>query len=328
MSIRARAVELAESADPVARATQIDDRALYAHIVEQVRSGRGYYVAAAEELRRHGYPLKPAMAFRLPTLAWIEAMLPGARSRMLILIALAMGAVALWLRALVEEPFAKRMAYVLVVGCGLANVGAPGSVYLHETWSIVFQVAALATMRRSALATGMLVFLALAIRETALPFVVVLATVAWLTGYRRTALHASAAIGLVGLCYLAHVMAIAGILRPDDLVSPGWLGMQGWPLVIRAVQWNLLFAAMPVALVALILPAVMAALATAQSPEAVVGSLTTAIFALALTVVGRSDNYYWGIMISPYLLIGLGELLTSRPKWFGARKDTAGSARP
>lgn len=291
------------------RAAQIDDRVLYEHIVERVQSGESYYPAAATELRQHAYPLKPVMAFRLPTLAWIEASLPDSVARMAVLTFLAMGAIVLWLHALADATVSNRMAIVVALGSGLANVGAVGSVYLHETWSIVFQVAALAMMRKSAAATGMLALMALSIRETALPFAVCLSAVAWISGYRRTSLAVVGCMVLFGLAYAAHMRAVSEVVGPGDPVSQGWLGQQGWLLVVRAAQWNLLFAAMSLPMVALLLPAVLSALAVVRRAEEVVGALTAVGFAVALNVVGRTDNYYWGIMASPYLLLGVATVI-------------------
>ena len=52
-----------------------DDLALYDRVIERIGKGENYYVVAAEEHRVSRYPLRPGVAVRLPTLAYLLAWL-------------------------------------------------------------------------------------------------------------------------------------------------------------------------------------------------------------------------------------------------------------
>jgi hypothetical protein len=249
------AAALALTISPVAvNATAIDDRVLYQHIVDRVGGGEGYYQAAASELREHNYPLRPVLAFRPPTLAWIEALLPSTAARLAVLCLLTLGSVLLWHCSLSNRPAVERLALVIAAVTGLANVGALGSMYLHEAWSIVFQLAALAMLRKSAIACGAFVLCALVVRETALPFAGAMGLVAWVFGYRWAATAVAAAVALALVLYGFHALAVASVVQPSDHVSPGWLSFSGPSLVAAAAQWNLLLAPLPVGAVLVALP--------------------------------------------------------------------------
>ena len=64
-----------------------DDLVLYDVVIERVSKGENYYQIAAEEHRKRNYPLRPGLAVRLPTLAYIDAALgePGQRIVALVL---------------------------------------------------------------------------------------------------------------------------------------------------------------------------------------------------------------------------------------------------
>jgi hypothetical protein len=67
----------AVSGDAAKRGDDQADVVLYESIVDGVRHGGNYYVVAAEQLRAGDYPMKPFVTFRLPTLAVVQAMMPG-----------------------------------------------------------------------------------------------------------------------------------------------------------------------------------------------------------------------------------------------------------
>ena len=59
-------------AHPVSPSQANADLDLYENIINHVAAGENYYDAAARELRLGNYPLKPFVAFRLPTLAVVQ----------------------------------------------------------------------------------------------------------------------------------------------------------------------------------------------------------------------------------------------------------------
>lgn len=147
--------------------------------------------------------------------------------------------------------------------------------------------------------------LALAIRELALPYVLLMAAFAV---WRRSWYEAAAWI-LLTLVFLAglawHLTIIAREVVPSDPHGPPWLvmrGMAGW--LVNVVQSSNLRWLPPF----LAGPAVV--LMTFgwlgwRSPSGLVGFLLGAGYGLAFMIAGRWDNFYWGAMIAPTLFVGL-----------------------
>ncbi|MBA4161004.1 MAG: hypothetical protein C0515_02725, partial [Novosphingobium sp.] len=52
-----------------------DDLALYDRVIQRIGKGEDYYAVAAEEHRKANYPLRPGVAVRLPTLAYLSVWL-------------------------------------------------------------------------------------------------------------------------------------------------------------------------------------------------------------------------------------------------------------
>src|SRR5260221_7948724 len=74
----AGAVSGSGAATGVASAPHRDgDVAFYKSVVAGVRAGQDYYDVVDIELRRQGYPVRPAFAWRQPTYAWLLSRLPS-----------------------------------------------------------------------------------------------------------------------------------------------------------------------------------------------------------------------------------------------------------
>lgn len=283
-------------------AAKEDDRVLYENIVERV--DEGYYAAAADELRKGGYPLKPPPAFRPPSLAIFLGFLPNTLSRLGVLIVLCVGAVFAWMRMLEDAPAWERISLILLLMCGLANVGGPNSVYLHEAWSVCFIALSLAYYRNLA---WCLIFalIAVMIRETAILFPISMGIIALIErDFKRAAW-----LILLGLTcaafWFAHAVAATTILLPSDPASPGWIAMGGVPMVLAASKWNLLTSQLEGVWLALAFSVFALSLATVKRVELRIAALYVALFSFALLWFGRPDNDYWGIMFSPFIALGL-----------------------
>lgn len=153
-------------------ASRDEDRAdvvLYETIVAGLRNGGDYYEVAAQELRRGGYPLRPFVTFRLPTLARVQAMVPDLASTAM-LFALAALTVAAWYRRL--SPALTHLAPRLLVATltlgGLASFIRADLVAFHEVWAGTLIALSLALRRPGNAATAIaLALAAMLIRETA-----------------------------------------------------------------------------------------------------------------------------------------------------------------
>jgi hypothetical protein len=194
------------TAADAASATGGSDVALYAQIVEGVRAGGNYYAVTAEALRAGDYPLRPFVTFRLPTLAVVQATLPGWAVAGL-LYALAAGVLVAWhrrFREALRRPLAVASALLLIAAGSLASWQVELAGF-HEVWAGLLIALSLARYRSDhwaeAVGWGLT---AAVIRETAALYLVVMATLAWRDGDRRQALAWSAALAVLSLLLAAH----------------------------------------------------------------------------------------------------------------------------
>lgn len=291
------------------------DLLLYDHVIARVRAGEGYYSVIAQEHRRHHYPLHPGFAVRLPTLAYVEALLPP--GALIPLSVALLGAVLLaWWQRLAREPGGKALRTVAMAAlfCG-ASIGTTRYFFvLHELWAGQLLALSFALHRpgdgspRSParwLGAWLAAAAAVAIREHALPFVLLMA--AW-AGWHRRWREAGAWMALIVVFCGAmawHLHAVAGLVRAGDPPSASWItvrGIGGWlSMVVLSgnLRWLPHFLAGPLAVLALF------GWSAWRSPAGAFGSLLFAGYAVLFMIAGRGDNFYWGMMIGPAMLMGL-----------------------
>jgi hypothetical protein len=283
------------------------DLTLYQTIVEGVRAGGDYYSVAARSLRAGDYPLKPFVAFRLPTLAVIEAALPhGAVPVLLDLLALGMFA-AWWLRlrTAFSRPVPLVLALALLAG-GMAAFVQSELAAFHEIWAGLLIALSLALRRPDrwveAVAFGMMAML---IRETAALYVAIMAVLAFVQGHRREAIGWAVTLGVLALVVALHAHAVSQVVHATDAASPGWAGMLGFGFFVQAMAVSTALALLPLVAAA---PLVALALAgwTAWNSDLGLRALTTlTAYAVLIALFARADTFYWGLMIAPTLLVGL-----------------------
>lgn len=290
-----------------------DDLALYDRAIERIANGEHYYDFIVAEQRAANYPIRPGVAVRLPTLAYINAWLgtPGQIAASLALLAAVLLA---WWRRLGEEPGGKRhrvLAFaLLLVG---ASLGINRHFFvLHELWAGMLLALAFGLHRPSgsgkdgrwgwALAAAAL---AVAIREHALPFIALMAAMAfWRRDWKEGA--AWSALALAFLAFLGvHLHIIAQQVLPSDPQGQGWMemrGLSGWISYV-ALSSNLRF--LPGYLAGPLLMLAMLGWAAWKSPAGLFGLLLFGGYGLLFMIAGRPDNFYWGAMVAPAMLIGL-----------------------
>ena len=306
----------ASQAPPPRHATGESDLALYRGIVARMRAGESYGHAAVTEQRARHYPLRPVIAIRPPTLATLVRWLPSEVWAGVCVQGLAVLTMLLWTHRL-DKTFGSspgRVIGLCLLGMGfLGALLGTGSCMFHETWAgvLVCLSLALRTEKRfvaSAITAG----LATAFRELALPYVLVMAVVAGLEGRRREALT-FAGVGGVTLAYLVWTWALVSpLVQPQDLTSAGWVRFSGWSFVLDTTRWNGLVAAgqsiwgpgargvLSAVVAPLCLLGAMNWRGTGLRLPAVVGG-----FAVGFMVIGRPDNYYWGLVTAPVMALGL-----------------------
>lgn len=301
---------------PASHASGESDMALYRAIISRMRAGDSYRHAAVVEQRARNYPLRPIVAFRPPTLSLLVSALPSEAWAGVGLQLLAGLTLVLWVRR-VEQGVGSFPALVVGMFVFATGFSAPllgeGACMFHENWAgvLICLSLALRTERRyaaSVIAAG----LAVAFRELALPFILVMTGAAWVEGRRREAL-AFVAAGIVSVTYLAVTwMQVSQLVLPQDPVSPGWVRFSGWGFVLDTTRWNALVAVggqvggvgWRRAVAAVVVPLALVGAANWRGtglrlPAVLVG------YALGFMIIGRPNNSYWGLLTVPLVSLGL-----------------------
>ncbi len=283
-----------------------NDAALYRDIAAEVGKGQPYYKAMAKQHRAHGYPLKPVMTVRLPTLAWISGALGAGGARLLIL-ALAVLTLGAWLFVLRARHSLGATAFALTVMTITIIPMTLGSLPLfHESWAALLVALALALWRRDApwLSMGIALGAAL-LREMALPFLVMMALLAGRSRDWKEVAGWTAALAVWGIAYSNHAAAVSALARADDLVSPGWNGLHGWPLFVEAITKTTPLSFLPRAFAG---PLTLLSLFGWMSIDSGRGLRVTGWLlgmAAMIMLFARPDNFYWAAILAPLLLAGL-----------------------
>ncbi|MFN3515545.1 MAG: hypothetical protein ACK4YM_00090 [Novosphingobium sp.] len=303
--------------NPKAERPRDDDLALYDRVIRRIGQGENYYRVTAEEHRAANYPLRPGVAVRLPTLAFIasalgdtgrgaEVLVPGLLSAAVLLLG---GTLWAWWRRFGDEgldPRTRRIAMALLFFGAALGLNRYYFV-LHELWAGMLIALAMGLHRpgRKWLAALVVAGLALAIREHVLPFVVLMAAMAfWRRDWQEGAAWIALILAFFG--YLAwHLAQVAQQVLPSDPLGPGWLelrGLSGW-LSTVVLSSNLRF--LPHFLAGPLVVLMVLGWAGWKSPAGAFATLLYLGYGLAFMIAGRPDNFYWGAVIAPAMFVGL-----------------------
>ncbi|HTG37331.1 hypothetical protein [Sphingomonas sp.] len=301
------------------------DAALYGGIIAAMRGGGGYYEVAADQLRVLDYPVRPFLAFRLPTLAVVQAALPPMLVPVLML-AIALAAGFAWLARLTHGALARPTP--LVAAATLLAAGLVAFVQwplwpFHIFWAAPLVTLSLALRRPglwlSAVAIGLCAAL---IRETAALYLVVMAAVAWAEGDRREAGGWLAALGLFALVLGVHAWGASHVAGPLDAQSPGWLGLNGPGLFARFVVEGSALAVVPMAIAAPLVALGAFGWAGWSDPAGKRVAATIGACAVATMFSSSPDASDWAMMAVPLCLVGLVFMPDAVRDLFAAAMDT------
>ena len=292
-------------AAPVSGPTDIG---LYQHATEAARHPASYYAEVVAEQRREGYPLRPFLTVRPPTLAFLLAPLPGESARRLLLGALGLvvlGAWAVRLRAEGLAPVPLTLG-LIALSTGLLSGAAAQAYAMHEQWAGLLIALSLALWRPDRWGWSLAFGLAAAlIRELAAPYLVVMAAMAFVERKPREGAAWLASLALFAAALAAHAYAVSLYVLPTDIHSAGWLSLGGWPFLLHALQWNAVLAAGPAWLAVVLAPLALLGAASWRGPLGVRLGLIVLGYVSGLLVFGRPENAYWGLMIVPLLSLAL-----------------------
>ncbi len=281
------------------------DVALYQAEIARMRSGEGYYQAAAAELRERGYPTASLFNWRTPLPMWLIARLPEPGGKVLV------GLLAVLLIGCGARLLAREGGLAQGALGGILLFGAVMPVFLDDLyampvlWSgllIGLSVCAYGHGRWGwGVATGIA---ALFCRDLAGPYC--LAAAAWAVWRRRwaEALAWLAALAAYGVFFALHALTVAALVRPGDIAhEQGWLRLGGLAFVISLVQVNAYLLISPQWLSALYLPAALLGLAGWRSPLGGHAQAALCLYLAVFAVVGQPFNQYWGSLIAPLLAL-------------------------
>ena len=297
----------AERAERMATSAKRDtDLRLYDAIAERVGNGEPYYEVAVEEQRARGFPVRPGLAVRLPTLAHVSGAL-GEWGMIALALLLGGGTLVAWhyrLRDIPGGPGRLRFIMILLVIGAVAGL-KPQYLALHEVWSGMLVALSIGLYRTVRWWPALLAAaLALAVRELALPYVLLMGAMALWQGRRAE----SVAWGMLALLFVAalwwHLSTVAQLVSETDPAGPGWLalrGLGGWTSNIALsspLQFLPAWLAAPLALLPLL------GWAEWKTRFGVTGFLLCLGYGVLFMIAGRDNNFYWALMVMPVWFVG------------------------
>jgi len=298
------------AAAPSAGPQRDTDLQLYDRIAERVAGGESYYTAAIAEQRARNFPVRPALAVRLPTLAWLTAWL-GPNGLLALAGLLGVGVLAAWWQRLGEEPggHERRAIAMLLLAIGALAGFKPEYLPIHEVWAGLLLALGGGLHRPGKWRAAWLpVALALAIREQALPFALLLAAMAaWRRDWRELIAWLTLIV-LFGVGLALHLQAAGAHLLPSDRPSPPWLvfrGLRGWTgnvVQSSVLHWLPTWLAAPLALLPLV------GWAGWKSPAGAFYTLLFGGYGLLFMIAGRDNNFYWALVVTPLWFVGFAFL--------------------
>jgi MFS family permease len=280
------------------------DAATYAEIIARMRSGDAYYDAAHDVLRANGYGTASVFNWRFPAWATLLALLPSLGWAQILLGLCGLGALALVAREWrLTLGLAGTAVAALLTTLSLGGLLAPESVLFAEVAAGVLILLSFAAYAADWRWLGVAAaLLALFVRELAAPAVLVALLYAVRDHRRGEVIALLVGFAAFASAYALHVAAVLSRLGPDDLAyADGWLQFGGLGFLVRAAQFNGLFALAPVWLSALLLPlGLLGALAALPNLRA---ALVLTMFVAAFAVIGKPFNTYWGALFTPLLTV-------------------------
>jgi hypothetical protein len=298
------------------------DLQLYREVVAAVRDGGNYYDVAHVKIQQHGFPIASPFNWRLPTYAWVFSLLPGPAWIQAALIILSILALTL---AFVAESKCSGLGYAAIstfLLFGVARWAIDGDAYFtQEVWAGVLILISISACRleskiqnpKSKIAWQGLAIIAglaaLAFRELALPYCCVAAAVSlW---HRRWWQAAGWSAGIVAFfAFLAWHIGKVHLQLADTKTAAGgglaqWLRFGGLDFVLLTTRMNSLLFAAPAWLLWLFVLAGLFGLASRRDAASQLACLAALAYLGAFAIIGRPENFYWGLMVAPLLPWGV-----------------------
>ena len=285
----------------------LKDPMLYKQIAERVGRGESYYHVAAELHRYGGFPLRPFITVRLPTLAFLSGYL-GPNLTFALFLGLVGAVLISWwlvLKQLMPDRTTAIASWTLIAISCFVLIN-PITILYHETWAALLIALALALWQMQRLWPAIIAaVIAALIRELASPFLLLMCVAALWDRRWREAGYWLGGMAVVAIALKFHADAVAQIVQPGDLASPGWHSRNGWPLLVLATQFGTPLILAPRWLTLLLLPFALFGWASWKHPLALRVSGLIFGFGMMVMLFARVQNFYWMLLTVPLLLAGL-----------------------
>ncbi|WP_086739069.1 hypothetical protein [Erythrobacter colymbi] len=299
----------AASAPPAAKPAKRPppgDLALYSRIHTRMAAGEGYYPAALAEQRASGYPTRPFVTVRLPTLAGAQAVLEPQGVRWLTLALVGAAILALNWRAVALASLEERIIASALLAAGGGATLSPLAAYDHDYVAGVLLTLALLAYRPHRWWPALLAAAAaLAVRELAAPFVLLWLAFA-LAGKRwREALAIAALLALFAAGLALHAQAVAAERLAGDLASQGWNARAGFAVALTGLAELTGLRHLPPGLAAPVAILPLLGWVSLGGRTGLFAALWFAGLATMMALFARPGNYYWAELALPAYAIGL-----------------------
>lgn len=282
------------------------DAHLYRAIVERVRVGDGYYAAAAAEQRARRFPLFPFVTVRQPLVASVVAVLGGedhARVALLGVMIMVTLVVAHTLRA---KGVSTRQLLLAVLACAIALAFPASQPLFHESWAAMLIVLSLALHDSgwvvAAAGAGLAAALA---RELAVPYLLVMGTVALVQRHWRDAALWGGTLLLAAGALVVHAVRVANVRVASDLHSAGWSARGGLPFLLDAIHGSTPLVLLPRWTTMLLVPLSLLGWLDCRLPMGSRAFLFVTGFSAGMLWFGRPANFYWAALPGPLIMLGL-----------------------
>lgn len=289
--------------DPI---DQRGDLALYERISARVAAGEGYYAVAIDEQRRAGYPTRPFVTVRLPTLAFLHTLIgpAGVRYVQIVLLIACLAALPGAVAGMASR--AEQLAAMAALLLGGATSFAPLAGLYHEAMAGVLLTLALLLYRAARwwptlLAAGA----ALAVRELAVPFVLLWLVIALSDRRWREAVGVAGLLVLFALGMALHGLAVERANLPTDLVSEPWDAMEGYVLPLMVMSRLTMLAVLPPVLAAPLAILPLVGWLGLGGRLGLVACLWCAGVFTMTALFARPENFYWVQLVLPAYAIGI-----------------------
>lgn len=305
------------------------DLALYRKIIEQMRAGSNYYVAAHDQLVANGYGTLSVFNWRTPLLPWLVGLFPS----------LALAQVVLMVLAAVAGAAMGRLMYTIggwrlagpalaLMTISLAGCFVPQTILFSDIPAgvLIMLSAALYGLNRRGwgLAAGAV---ALFVRELAGLYVLVCMYLAWREKRYRELAGWCAVLCVYGLYFASHYYNVQINIQPGDPgYSEGWLQLGGASFVLKTAAFNGFFMLWPLWVNALVLPMAVLGLFAWPLRTGAHAALAVVAYAILFALVGKAFNDYWGALYTPLMTLGLAWFpfaLADLLRAIGAKREIA-----